>query len=78
MLSALFRSSDFCAKRNFRLGMPAYGQLAGVTIWDDAGLDEFSFDGTTYSVPIGPGAFSDDALITLEYVSEGNSPSRAP
>ncbi|MPQ56081.1 hypothetical protein [Duganella sp. FT27W] len=78
MLSALFRSSDFCAKRNFRLGMPAYGQLARVTIWNGAGRGEFSFDGTTYSVPIGPSAFSDDALITLEYVSQGNSPSRAP
>ncbi|MRW90648.1 hypothetical protein GJ699_11675 [Duganella sp. FT80W] len=78
MLKALFRSSDLCSKRNFRLGMPAYGQLARVTIRDGAGRGEFSFDSTTYSAPIGPGDFSDDALIELEYAPKETSSSSAP
>lgn len=78
MLKALFRSSDMCTTRNFRLGMPAYGQLARVTIRDGAGHGEFSFDSTTCSVPIGPGNFSDEALIELEYAPEGMSSSSAP
>jgi hypothetical protein len=68
-ITSVLRTGDWCGKEKFSTGFPAYGQLARVTLRDGNRRGTFYFDSGSYWVPVGPGAFSDDALIELEYAA---------
>jgi hypothetical protein len=76
-VTTVLRTSDWCGKAKFSTGFPAYGQLARVTLRDGKRRGEFSFNSGSYWAPIGPGQFSDDALIELEYVPKEAAPPAA-
>lgn len=70
-ITTVLRTTDWCGKEKFSMGFPAYGPLARVTLRiGERRAGQFSFDSGSFWVPVGPGDFSDDALIELEYVTK--------
>lgn len=67
-ITTLLRTNNWCRKEKFSMGFPAYGAVTKVTLRDGAKKGEFHFENGKFWAPIGPGDFSDDALIELEYV----------
>jgi hypothetical protein len=71
MITTALRTTDWCGKEKASVGgYPAYGKLAKVTVREGDRHEELNFEGSSYMVPIGPGKWSDDALIELEYATE--------
>jgi hypothetical protein len=76
LVTTALHTPDWCGTEKASVGgYPAYGRLAQVTIREGGREEALPFEGANYSAPIGPGKFSDDALIEFHYVpGHGASP----